>query len=248
MRIPWTLKHLLRVSICLLIVPTIVVSADNDRQATSFLNNGVTAHRGFSGEYAENTLRAFEAGILAGADWLECDIYMTADGKLVVVHDVDTKRVAERNLVVAKSSWARLASLDVAYQFRKTRGLSLRECPEARMPLLEDVIHLVMKQKRTRLSIQPKQDIVDEAVALVRELEAEEWIGFNEGSFVRVSRVKELSPKIPVFYDTNGIDTKLHVERALVTVHTLGSNDGAGWFARWAWRAVVRYSKALRFC
>jgi glycerophosphoryl diester phosphodiesterase len=82
------------------------------------------------------------------------------------------------------------------------------------MPLLEEVIRVVMKQNRTRLSIQPKQDIVDEVMALIRKLGAEQWIGFNEGSFARVARVKELSPKVHVFYDTDGIDTKLHVERA----------------------------------
>ena len=169
-----------------------------------FLNNGVTAHRGFSGRYPENTIRGFTEGLKAEPDWLECDIYKTTDGKIVVIHDTDTKRVADKNLVVAKSSLAQLQELDVASKFRKQHGLTLEECPKATIPQLEDVIRLVMKQKRTRLSIQPKQDIVDDAIAIIKKLKAEKWVGFNEGSLARVARVKELAPEIPVFLRYHG--------------------------------------------
>ena len=58
-----------------------VVNADDD--IGEFLANGVTAHRGNSGEFPENTLPAFKSGIEAGADWIELDIFRTKDGKLV---------------------------------------------------------------------------------------------------------------------------------------------------------------------
>lgn len=190
------------------------LGADASTSADGFLHNGVTAHRGFSGRFPENTIKAFDEAIRLGADWLECDIYKTTDGKIVVIHDRDTDRVAEKNLIVAKSTWAQLEALDVAGRFREEHGLSLEACPKATIPLLEDVIRLVMKQDRTRLSIQPKQDIVDDAVALVRKMGAERWVGFNEGSLARVARVKELAPEIPVFYDTNGKDTAKHVAAA----------------------------------
>lgn len=47
----------------------------------------VIAHRGASGEFAENTLAAFSAACGQGADMIELDIHQTADGKLVVRHD-----------------------------------------------------------------------------------------------------------------------------------------------------------------
>lgn len=53
----------------------------------------VFAHRGFTGEPGdarrprENTLEAYEAARLAGADGVELDVRMTADGKLAVHHD-----------------------------------------------------------------------------------------------------------------------------------------------------------------
>ena len=36
---------------------------------------GITAHRGNSGEFPENTLQAFQSGIGLGVDWVELDIY-----------------------------------------------------------------------------------------------------------------------------------------------------------------------------
>ena len=185
-------------------------SAAND----SFLQNGVTAHRGFSGKFPENTLKAFDEAMKLGADWLECDIYKSSDGKLVVIHDRTTKRTTEEDLVVAATPWDKLSSLDSAYRFRQKHGLSLEQCPKVSMPLLEDVIRLVMKQDRTRLSIQPKQPIVDDAIRLIRKLGAEKWVGFNEGNYAYVQRVKELAPKIPVFYDTMGTQTDADIKRA----------------------------------
>lgn len=47
----------------------------------------VVAHRGASAIAPENTLEAFETAIDVGADMVEFDVRVTADGTLVVVHD-----------------------------------------------------------------------------------------------------------------------------------------------------------------
>ncbi len=52
----------------------------------------VVAHRGASIEQPENTIAAFEAAIDAGADAVEFDVRMTADGHAVVMHDPDVSR------------------------------------------------------------------------------------------------------------------------------------------------------------
>jgi glycerophosphoryl diester phosphodiesterase len=69
------------------------------------------------------------------------------------------------------------------------------------MPLLKDAITLILKQKKTRLSIQPKMDCVAEAIAIVRQLSAEKMVGFNDASLPLMSKVKSLAPQIPVFWD-----------------------------------------------
>ena len=51
----------------------------DEPKVASFLHNGVTAHRGNSGEHPENTMPAFQSGIEVGADWIELDIFRTID-------------------------------------------------------------------------------------------------------------------------------------------------------------------------
>src|SRR5690606_20964240 len=138
--------------------------------AASFLNNGVTAHRGNSGEHPENTIPALASGIELGADWIELDIFRTKDGKLVVIHDRTTQRVGDKSLVVPHSTYEELLAVDVATDFRNRTGKSIEQCPPQQIPLLEDVLQLVMKQDRTRASIQPKMDCVADSVALVKSL------------------------------------------------------------------------------
>lgn len=192
-----------------------------------FLRNGVTAHRGDSVSFPENTLPAFRAGIESGADWIELDIFRSSDGKLVVTHDRTTGRVGDRDLVVAESTYEALRTIDVAVDFRRRTGRTLEQCPVERMPLLEDVLRLVIAQGRTRASIQPKVDCVAEAIAVVRALKAERWVGFNDGNLTFMSEVKRLAPEIPVFWDRalSDLDDDLRIARergfeALVLHHS----------------------------
>jgi len=53
----------------------------------------VIAHRGASWDERENTLAAFERAIALGADFVELDVQMSADGRPVVFHDVDLDRL-----------------------------------------------------------------------------------------------------------------------------------------------------------
>lgn len=52
------------------------------------------AHRGSARQHVENTLPAFEEALQLGADVLELDVHMSADGQVVVSHDADGARLA----------------------------------------------------------------------------------------------------------------------------------------------------------
>lgn len=173
-----------------------VIAADH-----SFLDNGVTAHRGNSSEQPENTIAAMRSGIAVGADWIELDIFRSADGEIVVIHDATTNRVAGKNRIVETSTYETLQKLDVATQFRQQQGQTLETCPPQKIPLLRDVLKLVMSQQKTRVSIQPKSDCVADAMAIIREMNAEKWVGFNDGSLSKMAEVKQLDSTIPVFWD-----------------------------------------------
>jgi glycerophosphoryl diester phosphodiesterase len=72
----------------------------------------IIAHRGASGEYPENTLLAFEKGLTAGADALEFDVRLSADGIPVVIHDPTVDRTTNGTGAVGDNSARDLAKLD----------------------------------------------------------------------------------------------------------------------------------------
>jgi glycerophosphoryl diester phosphodiesterase len=74
----------------------------------------VVAHRGASYDNAEHTLGAYLKALEVGAEGLECDVRLTADGHLVCVHDRDLRRTAATRGVVSTMDLADLSQLDFA--------------------------------------------------------------------------------------------------------------------------------------
>ncbi len=80
-------------------------------------DTAVVAHRGASFYAPENTLAAIDKAAWLGADWVELDVRLTRDGRLVITHDAATGRVAPTDLVVANATWPMLRDLDVGSWF-----------------------------------------------------------------------------------------------------------------------------------
>jgi len=80
------------------------------------------AHRGGAVLRPENTLLAFDHGLLVGADGLEFDVRLSRDGVVVVHHDETLERTTNGTGAVAEYSADALAQLDAAFHFRGIDG------------------------------------------------------------------------------------------------------------------------------
>jgi glycerophosphoryl diester phosphodiesterase len=113
----------------------------------------LVAHRGASHAAPENTLAAFRLAWEEGADGIEGDFCLSSDGKVVCIHDKDTKRVAGKELVVAETPWEELSKLDVgSWKSPAYAG--------ERMPLLADVLDTLPPGKRFFLEVKCGPEIV----------------------------------------------------------------------------------------
>lgn len=70
------------------------------------------AHRGFAGEFAENTVGAVSAAA-EHADWVEVDVRQCATGEVVVIHDESVDRVTNATGKVGELAQSELARLNV---------------------------------------------------------------------------------------------------------------------------------------
>ena len=95
----------------------------------------IIAHRGGAAVAPENTIAAFERGIVDGADWLELDVQENADGTVVVEHDRDFMRAAGARLEVWQATDADLTDLDIGSAFAP-------EFADQRVPTLREVLLL----------------------------------------------------------------------------------------------------------
>jgi glycerophosphoryl diester phosphodiesterase len=172
----------------------------------------VVAHRGSSEVNAEHTLGAYIAALDEGADGLEADVRLTADGHLVCVHDRRVDRVANARGLVSTMELAQLDELDFASWKNPWADLD-DEAPEvdqeARKVLtLHRLVEAVADYERpVELAIETKHPTRYGGLVERRLVELLDTYGWTrKGSPVRVmsfsysaiNRVKKLAPDLDV--------------------------------------------------
>ncbi|MBE1525009.1 glycerophosphodiester phosphodiesterase [Nesterenkonia lutea] len=73
----------------------------------------IYAHRGSSGLFPEHSRAAYQRALEEGADGLEIDLHLTADGEPVCFHDATVDRTSNGTGAVAELSLQQMRSLDV---------------------------------------------------------------------------------------------------------------------------------------
>jgi glycerophosphoryl diester phosphodiesterase len=93
------------------------------------------AHRGHSIAYPENTLEAYRKAIELGVEMIECDVNITRDGKLVMMHDPTLDRTTTGGGDVSGATWEEIQRLDAGGKFNPEFG-------GARVPSTEETLLL----------------------------------------------------------------------------------------------------------
>ena len=95
----------------------------------------VMGHRGWPARYPENTLAGFAAAVRLGVDSIEVDVHVTADDRLVVIHDEEVDRTTDGSGLVRAATLAELKKLDAGSWFAD-------EFAGERIPTLEEVMEI----------------------------------------------------------------------------------------------------------
>ncbi|QDQ12436.1 glycerophosphodiester phosphodiesterase [Streptomyces spectabilis] len=185
----------------------------------------VVAHRGASEDAPEHTLAAYKKAVEDGADALECDVRLTADGHLVCVHDRRVNRTSNGRGAVSALELAELAALDFGSWKNREQGPYAEDpdweegpAPEDTSVLtLERLLELVAENnasgRRVQLAIETKHPTRWAGQVEERLLHLLKRFGLDapspeEPSPVRVmsfsarslQRVRAASPTLPTVY------------------------------------------------
>ncbi len=162
------------------------------------LNNTVwiTAHRGYSAEYPENSMPAFKGAIDRGADFIELDVQQTADGEIVVMHDSNLKRITGVDKNIWEVTYDEIKDLDSGSWFSE-------EFSDVRIPKLEEVIKLCRGRIRLNIELKPTgyETNLEEAVTdIIQENHFVRDCVVSSKKYEALEAVKALDPDIETAY------------------------------------------------
>jgi glycerophosphoryl diester phosphodiesterase len=140
-------------------------------------------HRGNPAEHPENTMRSFRSAIALGCDLIECDVHLSSDGRLVVIHDHTLDRTTNGTGLVRDYTAAELRKLDAG--------------DGEKIPLLQEVIELAIG--KVGLVIELKNlpplypGLEEKLVAMLRQLGALQEcaaVSFNHAAIHELRKVE----------------------------------------------------------
>jgi len=150
----------------------------------------IIVHRGFAHKAPENTLAAVRAALELPVDGIEIDVYLSADGVPVVMHDPTVDRTTDGHGPVCSLTLAQLNEL------RAHIGWQERSLPPEPVPTLREVLQATSGRRLLCVEVKPK-GIEQEVLAEIRRADALEWVWM--WTFFRsiMRRFHELEPRIP---------------------------------------------------
>ncbi|WP_329253460.1 glycerophosphodiester phosphodiesterase [Streptomyces sp. NBC_01478] len=206
----------------------------------------VVAHRGASEEAPEHTLAAYKKAIEDGADALECDVRLTADGHLVCVHDRRVNRTSNGRGAVSALELADLAALDFgSWKGRDSRTTRDEEPDWEHLPedredtsvlTLERLLELVADAgRRVELAIETKHptrwagQVEERLLVLLKRFgldapatAADSPVRVMSFSARSLHRVRAASPTLPTVYLLQFLSPRLRDGRLPAGVRIAG--------------------------
>ncbi len=157
----------------------------------------ITAHRGFAEVAPENTMSAFEAAFLAGADACEFDVHMTSDGVLVVIHDDTVDRTTDGTGSINELTYEYLSTLDAgSWKDPKFAG--------EKIPTLHQTLTYFQENNMVAVLEIKVADIVDEVLEMLFDTQMDKRtviISFAESAITKILNENPDIPALLLIYD-----------------------------------------------
>ncbi|MCK5844431.1 MAG: hypothetical protein KAG97_06965 [Victivallales bacterium] len=163
----------------------------------------VTAHRGFSGKFPENTLLAFEEAVKLDVDCLEFDIRSTSDMVPIILHDATLDRTSDGTSSPNAYSLKELKKLNASYfKGAPSDGTGVRldkpAYPEMEIPTFLELLESVPETVGLNIQVYQTQprSFLEKICALYDEFDIYGRGYLTMSTFKDAEAVREINPKI----------------------------------------------------
>ncbi len=186
----------------------------------------IIAHRGASALAPENTLAAFRLAKELGADGIELDVMLSADERLVVIHDQSVNRTTNGQGKVNEMGWDSLKTLDAGSYFdERFTGEPL--------PLLDQVFEELGGQFLINVELKnyatPRDQLTEKVIDLIMQMGLKNSTILSSFNARNLLKAESLEPAMP---------------RGLLTLPGLPGIPYRGWLGkRYHYDALHPYHK-----
>jgi len=156
----------------------------------------VIAHRGASAYAPENTMPAFEKALELGAEGIELDVHMTADGEIVVIHDHTIDRTSNGKGMVKDLTLDEIKKFDFGSWFDPSfEGVSIPTLREV-MELLRDWDGLLNIEIKSGPIFYP--GIEKKLIDMVKEYGFNDRVIFSSFNHYSLRDIKSIDPSMKI--------------------------------------------------
>ncbi len=157
----------------------------------------VSAHRGASINYPENTMKAFEMAVEQNADWIELDVQLTSDGIPVIMHDSNLYRITGVNKNIWEVTYNDIKDLDCSSWFSS-------EFAGERISTLGEVLDFA-KKEHIKLNIELKptgyeKDFEKIVIDTINQKNFKNSCVVTSQEYSTLQRIKEYDQEIKTIY------------------------------------------------
>lgn len=182
----------------------------------------ITGHRGSASTYPENTMGSFVRAVDDHADFIEMDVYLSADSQIVVIHDNTVDRTTNGSGKVETFTLAQLKSLDVD----QIAGIT------EKIPTLEEVF-IYAKTKNVIIQLEIKSTkplLITKLASLIKKYDFYNQIVIFSFSTSQLALVRELLPSVPAgqFISATSTDENMITLIRNLSVYNYNLSPGFG--------------------
>ncbi len=169
--------------------------------------NTFIAHRGASYTAPENTVASAKLAWEIGADAVECDIHLSKDNRIMVIHDKDTKRTctSKKNLSIADAPSTLLRDLDAgSWKDKKFKG--------EKIPFLSELIETIPEGKMLVVEIKCGTEVIPPLERLMEKCKKQDQIVFIAFDWKTILETKKAFPANKCYWlssSKNGLGKKI---------------------------------------
>ena len=142
----------------------------------------VIGHRGACYYEPENTLRSFKKALRLKVDCVECDVRLTKDNKVIIMHDKTLDRTTNGKGLVSNFTLKELKKLDAG--------------KKEKIPLLQEYINLAKNKAIMCIELKRCKNIVKETLKIINKNKIQDKVILLSFHTLYLRKVKKFNPKI----------------------------------------------------